>query len=100
MALLGHQNVVLSPHARAIRAVFDELIFSSAVTWVTNTEIEPSVHGRAHAGLRHRHFERLLLIAKTSGECCMGLSVDAAEKYFQIQSPPTTLIAKATPFSP
>ena len=59
----GSPNVVVSPQERAYQAAFDELIISSAVTWVTNTEIEPSVHGRPHAGLRHRHFELLLRIA-------------------------------------
>ena len=61
MAFLGHQMSLCQE--RANQAAFDELIISAAVTWVTNTEIEPSVHGRAHAGLRHRRFELLLRIA-------------------------------------
>ena len=39
-----------------------------------------------HVGLHHRHFERLFRDRLDFGECYTGLNVDAAEKYFQIQT--------------
>ncbi|MFZ0263146.1 MAG: hypothetical protein WAL36_24675, partial [Pseudolabrys sp.] len=58
----------------------------SAVTWVANTEIGPSVHGRPPRGPASSPLRTAFTNRLDFGECCTGLNVDAAEKYFQIQT--------------